>query len=419
MNRIVLSALCILSVSTTLVSATPDDVNPSIVATFSIKPPCPDDRLELPISIEIAPLTDIDPLHLKLMRVKGEELIPVIFQVCDEETPRIFWMLDESDLRNGSISYALVNSDFKRPIPRTRVIDDGKTLTLVSGYRPFITYQYAVMQPPEGADESYARSGFIHPLYSPHGQVLTRIQPKDHYHHYGIWNPWPSVSYEGETVDFWHLEEKQGTVRFAGFETVCEGKVFSEFRAKQEHVVFEKDGSEKVALNEIRSVRIYRTDKDYYYADFAIQLRCAGKSPFNIQQHRYGGFSWRPTKAWKKESTEIVTSTGKSRNNADASTAQWCMVQGEIDHDYAGAIIMSSPDNYNHPEPLRIWSDDMQEDGDLFINFATTRDKEWHLEPGKTYTLHYRMLVYNDRFTPDAAEAAWQSYTQPVPVKLQ
>src|SRR5690606_42107088 len=45
---------------------------------------------------------------------------------------------------------------------------------------------------------AYGRSGFIHPLWSPKGQVLTRVQPEDHYHHYGIWNPWTQLNYEGD-----------------------------------------------------------------------------------------------------------------------------------------------------------------------------------------------------------------------------
>ena len=63
-------------------------------------------------------------------------------------------------------------------------------LTISSGNQPLLTYQFKTIYPPKGIDTNYKRSGFIHPLYAPHGQVLTTIQPKDHYHHYGIWNPW-------------------------------------------------------------------------------------------------------------------------------------------------------------------------------------------------------------------------------------
>ena len=90
-------------------------------------------------------------------------------------------------------------------------------LTISSGDQKLLTYQFKTVYPPKGIDTSYKRSGFIHPLYAPHGQALTRIQPTDHYHHYGIWNAWTHTFFEGDTVDFWNIRGKQATVRFAKF----------------------------------------------------------------------------------------------------------------------------------------------------------------------------------------------------------
>src|SRR5215207_7193237 len=90
-------------------------------------------------------------------------------------------------------------------------------LTISSGNKELLIYQFKTVYPPRGIDTAYKRSGFIHPLYTPHGQVLTRIQPPDHYHHYGIWNPWTHTFFEGDTVDFWNIKDHEGTVRFAKF----------------------------------------------------------------------------------------------------------------------------------------------------------------------------------------------------------
>jgi hypothetical protein len=32
---------------------------------------------------------------------------------------------------------------------------------------------------------------------------------------------------------------------------------------------------------------------------------------------------------------------------------------------------------------------------DVFVNFAPTKNKDWLLEPGKSYTLKYRLVVFN------------------------
>jgi len=109
----------------------------------------------------------------------------------------------------------------------------------------------------------------------------------------------------------------------------------------------------------------------------------------------------------------VITSEGKNRKEADGSLARWCIIQGAIDDAYAGAVMMSHPENYNHPEPLRIWPENQYNRGDMFANFSPTKNKDWALEPGKTYVLRYRMLVFDNKMTKERAEAAWEAFAQP------
>ena len=170
-------------------------------------------------------------------------------------------------------------------------------LTIFSGNQPLLTYQFRTIYPPKGIDTNYKRSGFIHPLYTPHGQVLTNIQPRDHYHHYGIWNPWTHTFFEGDTVDFWNIKGRQGTVRFVKFTSQKTNSKYSEYTALHEHVVFKKDASEKVALNEWQTVRVYDpgSNSDQYIVDITSKMSCASQSPLLIVAYRYGGLGWRAT----------------------------------------------------------------------------------------------------------------------------
>ena len=287
-------------------------------------------------------------------------------------------------------------------------------LTISSGGKKLLTYQFKTVYPPAGIDTNYKRSGFIHPLYTPHGQVLTRIQPPDHYHHYGIWNPWTHTFFEGDTVDFWNIKGHQGTVRFAKFTSQTGNKEYAEYTALHEHVVFKKDSTEKVALNEWQTVRVYKPakDGDYYVVDISSRMQCASQSPLLIVAYRYAGLGWRATEYWDKNNSEMLTSEGKTRDNTDNTKARWIMVYGSLpENDEGGIVMLSHPTNYNHPEPLRIW-DKKQNGGrgDVFANFAPTKDKEWLLEPGKTYTLKYRLVVFNGKFDKERAEAQWQQF---------
>ena len=142
-------------------------------------------------------------------------------------------------------------------------------------------------------------------------------------------------------------------------------------------------------------------------------LSCATDNPVTLKEYRYGGLGWRATEKWHKDNSETITSEGKNRKESDGSLARWCIVQGELDENYASVLMMSFPTNYNHPEPLRIWPVDIYDRGDVFANFSPTKDKDWQLEPGKNYQLKYRFYVSDTKIAPEEAEKLWQQFAYP------
>ncbi|MVN21750.1 hypothetical protein GO621_09395 [Mucilaginibacter sp. HMF7410] len=218
------------------------------------------------------------------------------------------------------------------------------------------------------------------------------------------------------------MKEKQGTVRFANFTSLTSGAVYADFQVLQQHIAFKKQGpeKEKVALNELQSVRIYQpaTTADYYIADITIQLNCL-ESAVKLLAYRYGGLGWRATEKWDGKNSMMLTSEGKTRDEADGSKARWVIVQGQIDQEYAGAVMMSFPTNYNFPEPLRVWKSDMNGRGDVYANFSPTKDKDWLLTPGNDYVLKYRFVVFNGHFNQAKAEAAWHYFAYPPNVTVE
>lgn len=326
-------------------------------------------------------------------------------------------------LITGSFSFAQKSKTNSRQSIVKLSIDS--VLTISSGDHKLLVYHFNTVYPPKGIDTNYKRSGFIHPLYTPHGQVLTRIQPPDHYHHYGIWNAWTHTVFEKDTVDFWNIKGHQGTVRFVKFTSKYSGPKYAEYTALHEHVVFKKDarpddsvgrGTEKIALNEWQTVRVYNPEghNDYYVVDITSKMQCASKSPLLIVAYRYAGFGWRATEYWDKNNSEMLTSEGKTRDSTDNTKARWLMVYGEFPgNDEGGIVVMSHPSNYNYPEPLRIWDKKANGRGDVYAGFAPTKDKDWLLEPGKTYTLKYRYVVFNGKFDKDRVEIMWQDFAKP------
>lgn len=387
------------------------------IASFEVEIPA-GNGMEFPVSINIDNITFVADSFLVLQEVNGTSLKKIPFQIKNGEHRTLFWMAPVATVKMKK-SYVLSQVTTPELSNGVQLKNENGSLTFAVDSKNFLRYQFETVYPPSGVDTNYKRSGFIHPLWSPHGQELTRIQPKDHYHHYGIWNPWTHVLFENDTVDFWNIAGKTGTVRFAKFVSQSNGPLFAETEVLHEHVAFKK-GTEKVAMNELQTIRVYKpqSQQDYFIVDITSKLNCATTSPVLLLAYRYGGLGWRTTEQWDNKNSEVITSSGKNRKEADGSKATWCIVQGALgENDYGGAVMLSYPANYNHPEPLRIWPENQYNRGDMFANFSPTKDKDWLIEPGKTYVLKYRLIVFNGKFTAAKAESAWQQFAKMPVVK--
>ena len=377
------------------------------------------EKYVIPMQTNLDAITLLPDSVLYLQEISAGKKQSVPYQIETTTNSRILnWIVNPSQQKTRTFELVKGKSSDVKPAMRAG-LNNGE-LVLSNEKNPLLHYVYKTVYPPQGIDTNYKRSGFIHPLFTPHGQALTWIQPKDHYHHYGLWNPWTHVLFEKDTLDFWNIKDKKGTVQFAGFGTIDAGEAFSGYTTLHEHVAFKKDGSKKVAINELQTVKIYKSSSasDYYLMDINVQLSCASESPVKLLEYRYGGIGIRATELWNKDNSMTLTSEGKDRKAADGSTARWCLTQGQLGNDYGGLVMMSYPANYNHPEPLRVWPENSNRRGDVFLNFSPTKNKDWFLEPGKSYILKYRFLIFNGKESKAGAEEAWQSFAKPPVVKI-
>ena len=366
-------------------------------------------RVNTPVSCELS------DEHLQLMEVKGKERKPVPFQSTQG---RIYWLLDGINEPGSKRTFELVKAG-SLPIPATmQAKDSAGSLILKEQRQHLLQYNYATVYPPAGVDSMYRRSGFIHPLWAPDGQIITNIHPKDHWHHVGIWNPWTHTEFEGKVTDFWNLQKKEGTVRFISFQRKTEGNIWCGFKALQDHIAL-KDNKEKVALHEIWDVRAYNSgsNKTRKIWDFTSTLSCVD-SPLMLLQYRYGGgFALRATAAWNATNSQVLTSEGNTRVNADSTRARWIKITGRTAEGQAGILVLCAPDNYDFPQPLRVWPES-NERGEIMMNYSPTKMKPWKLLPGNEYIQRYRVMVYKNDITAEEAENAWQSFAHPPVIKV-
>lgn len=342
------------------------------------------------------------------------------FVMEEGKTPVLYWILNGDTPSGTSRTFvAEATKKKKQSAFPMEAEDTQKALVLRKDGKEILQYNYAVTYPPAGIDESYKRSGFIHPAYSPSGNVLTAIQPKDHYHHYGIWNPWTRIEYDKKMYDLWNLRDKQGTVRARDVKDIYQGNVFTGYVANLDHYIF-TPSEEKVIMSESWDVRAWDVPDGFLW-DFKSSLHPSTSLPVIIKAYRYAGFGWRATEEWTKENSEMFTSEGKTRQQIDGTTARWIYVTGQCgDKGRSGLLFLGHPANYNSPEPLRIWDENANGGrGDAFVNFAPTKNTDWELMPGKEYVLRYRVFSYDGEMSRERADRLWNDFANPPLVMVE
>lgn len=382
------------------------------------------DRTDCPVSLSIDQLNyNSDSLKLRLFEISGKTEAAVPCQIETGSGAKLWFILNGTTLKNTKRTFVIRKiADAQPTISGIKAERKDGALTLSINGKPILSYQIETVNPPKGVSPLFKRSAFIHPLYSPEGEMLTRIQAPDHYHHYGLWNPWTLTFIGKREVDFWNLMKGEGTVRFAGMISQVEGPVFTGFKSLQEHIDFGAKGGDAVAMNELFDVRVWNIANKKYLFDYVSTLNTPLDSGILLAAYRYGGgIGYRATEKWNKDNSSVLTSEGRDRETADGSNARWCIIEGEsaTPEGSSGILFLSYPANRMHPEPMRVWPEDQNGRGDVYFEFCPIRHKDWKLERGNDYTLKYRLVVFDGKMTPEEAENYWQAFANPPQVVIE
>src|SRR5215203_23868 len=205
----------------------------------------------------------------------------------------------------------------------------------------------------------FLRGGYIHPVYTPSGKIVTDDYPADHYHHHGIWFAWTKTRFENGHPDFWNVDDGTGRVD-AGAANIyaARGNVLGAFNSSQSYVSL--TGTQpKVALTEEWDVRVYNvgqsTNSRYFVFDITATQQCATSEPLKLEEYRYGGMGLRGHRDWKdKTKVKFLTSEGKTRENGNATRGRWFVMYGPVEGQTVNIAVLDHPLNFRSPQPMRL-----------------------------------------------------------------
>ena len=205
-------------------------------------------------------------------------------------------------------------------------------------------------------DGNYARSNYIHPLYTLDGEILTEDFPADHPHHRGIFWAWHQLYIGDEKIgDGWAIEDFYWDVKSIKLlRDVTEGK------AIQAEVVWKSPkwadaaGAAKPMVQESTTIHVWPKQMNYRAIDIEIAImalepnvRIGGSE----DEKGYGGFSVRmrlPDGLVFEGSKGAVTP-----DNLPIKSGAWLDMSGSLakGESTAGLSILCHPDNPGFPHP--------------------------------------------------------------------
>ena len=366
-------------------------------------------RVNTPVSVGLNTiLLQYPAALLRLEELQGVSRFPVPVQVAADlpgDVPKL-WFIPPGRAEAGTTRTFELSCLQPAPAESLSLNLNATTMDIRWGASQVLSYNHALIPGPAGSGPEFLRSGYIHPIYSPTGAILSEDAPPDHGHHRALFLAWVQTKFEGHSVNFWELGAKQGTVRFTSFGSMTRGPVFSGFQAHHQHVDLTQPGG-KVALDEDWNVRAWKVGgptAGYWLWDLTSVQRCASTSPLTINNYYFGGLGLRAAKEWKGDKLSIKNSAGIDTN---AVPARWTSAAGEVGGSWRRVSILSHPSNHGHPEPSMAFPEL------AFTGFHPALAADWTMTPGQQYVLRYRFFVEEGVGSSAETDRVWQDFGNP------
>ncbi|RJP28571.1 MAG: hypothetical protein C4527_11585 [Candidatus Omnitrophota bacterium] len=337
-----------------------------------------------------------DPNKIAINLYDGETVVPAqwIAPVFGETEGKLIFVLGKAIPAGHSRTYKLLTSDRAGAIPcydLERVEGDHVTVIykpskpgLEAGPRKILQYNDGIQKYEPDPDSHLSRSGYVHPLWTPAGRIVTGDRCPDHPHQRGCFFAWTKCTFKGKEVNFWALDT--GKSRTVSPPKFTNGPVMAVLQAENE--LLARDES---ALRETLTYSIYGGIADGWIIDVFMENQVVNE-PLQIEQYSYGGMAYRGPASWLNQELDIVTSEGIMGRGSDLTRAKWIQMNGPAENDpqsARGVVYFDLPSNPRYPTFLRVHPTKP------YFAFAYHQREGLFIDQGHPVRLGYRILVHD------------------------
>ncbi len=297
-----------------------------------------------------------------------------------------------------------------------RIEQTEQAITVTRGDKPVLVYNIQAPAAPEGIDKIYERTGFIHPVTTPGGTVVTAAYPADHAHQSGIFAAWVKTKYQDRVIDFWNLAGKTGRVvheKVVGTKQHDDGSV--SFQVDLLHRIVAEPVVD--VLREHWTVTVRPTDGSYYAFDLETTQEAITDEPLVVDKYHYGGVAYRGNVRWllpsdggknqqDREPNTITNSVGQDRIEGNHAHVNWVSISGQLEGKPAGLVMLSHPRNFRAPQAARL------NPTKPYFVFAPCADGEFKITREHPYHAQYRFLITNKLTNPKWIDKQWAEWVK-------
>ena len=300
-----------------------------------------------------------------------------------------------------------------------KLTETAAALTITQGDQNVLVYNKQSPPVPEGIDPTYRRSGFLHPVVSPAGKVVTATFPFDHPHQHGIFSAWVRTKWNNRDVDFWNLAGGTGRVLHERVVSRFSDNNATGFEVELVHRAVQEP--EVDVLRERWKVTAFSTDGSYHCFNLETTQTALTDEPLIVNEYHYGGIALRGPVRWlqkksgddagqvdqTREPSDFLNDHGSERRKGNHEHAKWVSLTGTIEAAPVSITVLCHAENFRAPQAARLHPTKP------YFCFAPCVDGEFVIDKDHSFQGRYRFLITDAAPNAEWLHQQWNNWCRP------